>query len=273
VSQLQRFVSSTAICAVVIGSAAIAQAKPKVPPPPSGPTIVDLTAAGSTGTANGAMFRQGQVQPTGSGVIDSFVRIDGHHKDGIEQGYNTDYRPLQFDEKKDATFTHSLDLSDVPLVTIDGMEYREFMLDLNDPLGGNKDTLFLDQLQIFLGDSGSLHDFPSYDGHANMVYNLDGAGDTSIKLSAATNKGGSGKGDMFADIPADVFDHTSFSNVYLYSQFSSAGGGFEEWAVHKQVNAPTVDPVVPLPPAAWSGLAGIIGLAAVSVVRSRKVLA
>ena len=39
------------------------------------PPTVDLTTAGSIGQINGAIFRQADQQPSGSGVIDSFVRL------------------------------------------------------------------------------------------------------------------------------------------------------------------------------------------------------
>ena len=38
---------------------------------------LDLTTRGSSGTVNGAIFSQDDTQPTGSGVVHSFVRIEG----------------------------------------------------------------------------------------------------------------------------------------------------------------------------------------------------
>src|SRR4051812_16999352 len=42
---------------------------------PSGTPTVDLTTHGAAGAANGALFRQFDAQPTGTGVINSFVRL------------------------------------------------------------------------------------------------------------------------------------------------------------------------------------------------------
>src|SRR5262245_58112589 len=39
------------------------------------PSVVDLTTLGSSGTINGAIYRQGQVAPSGTGNIQSFIRI------------------------------------------------------------------------------------------------------------------------------------------------------------------------------------------------------
>src|SRR5262245_30513946 len=67
--------------------------------------MLDLTTAGASGFINGAFFQQTGPQPTGTGAIQSFVRIQ---RNVSEQGYNTDYRPVQFDEKSDPNFTRSL---------------------------------------------------------------------------------------------------------------------------------------------------------------------
>ena len=113
---------------------------------PSAATV-DLSTAGAQGTVNGALFQQGSVQPAGSGVIDAFVRIHGLGGAGTEQGYNTDARPLQFDENKSPTFTRSIQLSDVPEVTIGGVAYRVFLLDINQK--SSQPLVSLDQLRLF----------------------------------------------------------------------------------------------------------------------------
>src|SRR3989442_1746946 len=73
---------------------------------PAVATTVDLTTAGSSGTLNGALFQQTDPIPTGTGVIDSFVRVSAANQD-IEQGYNTDGRPVAYDEITDPNFTRS----------------------------------------------------------------------------------------------------------------------------------------------------------------------
>lgn len=85
-------------------------------------TTLDLTTAGSSGTINGALFQQVGPQPTGSGVIDPFVRISAANQTSV-QGFNTDARPLQFDENSSPTFTHSLLLSDLATVNVGGTTY------------------------------------------------------------------------------------------------------------------------------------------------------
>src|SRR4029077_18801416 len=79
-------------------------------------------------TIDGALLTNDVIIPAaGSGNIDSFVRVQAS---GTEQGYNTSFRPLQFNETTSATFTHDLALSAVPVVLINGVTYREFLLDI-----------------------------------------------------------------------------------------------------------------------------------------------
>jgi len=201
---------------------------------------IELTSVGSSGTINGALFQQASPQPTGTGVIDSFVRIQNK---GIEQGYNTSARPVQFDEKTDPNFTRPLLLSDVPVVNINGTNYRQFLLDVNETKNDTGRFLSLDQLQIFQANTGNLNNYPNL---GNKIYDLDAGGDHSILLDYSLNSG-SGSGDMFAYIPDSLFD-PNFSNVYLYSQFGSnpnarADAGFEEWATLQGESTPPVNEV------------------------------
>ena len=56
---------------------------------------------------DGVIVKQVDAQPTGTGVIDSFVRLQAKGTGGqIEQGFNTDGRPLQFDENTSPQLQH-----------------------------------------------------------------------------------------------------------------------------------------------------------------------
>src|SRR5262245_54137957 len=121
-------------------------------------TVLDLTVSGSEATAGDAIVRQTDAQPTGTGYIRSFVRVQGAAPGGGgEQGYNTEARPLQFDENKSPQFTRSLTLGQVPVVTVGGVEYREFLLDINQK--SSSPLLSLDEVRVFLGDSGNLTNY------------------------------------------------------------------------------------------------------------------
>jgi hypothetical protein len=208
---------------------------------------IDLTTAGASEMLdNGAIVQQTDAQPTGTGYIQSFVRIQGEAPGGGgQEGYNTDGRPLQFDEKASANFTRSLTLDDVPIVVVDGVAYREFLLDINQKTSSR--YLSLDEVRIYLGNAPDLTGYDAATqtlGGLSAIYDLDSAGDVSVLLNAALNSG-SGSGDMNLLIPQALFagyEPTTF--VYLYSKMgveagATANGGFEEWAVR---DAPSTIP-------------------------------
>jgi hypothetical protein len=208
---------------------------------------IDLTTVGASAELdNGAIVQQTDAQPTGTGFIRSFVRVQGAASGGgSQQGYNTEARPLEFDENKSPQFTRSLTLDQVPLVVVDGVAYREFLLDINQKTSSR--YLSLDEVRVYLGGVSNLTGYNATDhtlAGLEAVYDLDSAGDVSVKLNAALNSG-SGSGDMKLLIPHALFageDPASF--VYLYSKMgveagATANGGFEEWAVR---DAPSTIP-------------------------------
>ena len=226
--------------------------------------VVYLTTKGSSGQINDAWFVQTDPQPTGTGVIRPFVRIQSK---GTEDGYNTDYRPVELDTKDQNQWTHSLKVTDVPIVTYNGGQYRQFLLDINE--GGN-DTLkqlSMDKVQVFLGAAPDLHNFPSL---GTLIYDMDASPDNNsrVELDYRLNHG-SGSGDMFLLVPLANFALSSNPYVYLYSSFGTpnkSDAGFEEWS--------TVGPaVVPLPSAAWAGLSlmGLLGTGKLLRQRSTRV--
>jgi uncharacterized repeat protein (TIGR01451 family) len=212
--------------------------------PPGTPTL-DLTDAGDFGVIGDAVFTTGQVQPAGTGAFNSFVQIQ---RKGSEQGYNTDHSP-QYDEKSSAPHNHSVLLADVPVVvgdgsngTVEGLTYREFLLDLNEPNGGSKPYISLDALQIWQEESGNLTNFTPGSGfagsHTNyLAYNLDAGGDHWIALTDGMSHG-SGQSDYRILIPDSFFiNDTAHRYVTLYSAFGQQSGwdtdgGFEEWGLH-----------------------------------------
>ena len=121
--------------------------------------------------------------------------------------------------------------------TQDGVAYREFLLDIDEPNGGT--FLSLDSLQIWQEESGNLTGFTPGAGFAgahtnNLVYNLDAGGDNWVGLNAGLSRG-SGQADIAVLVPDSLFINDGTDRfVYLYSAFGAqsgweAGGGFEEW--------------------------------------------
>jgi len=241
---------------------------------PAGSSTTD-----STFDAQGALFYTMTEQPVGTGYIDPFLRLQAG---GTEQGYNTSDQDYQFDQKDPINYTHDIQLKDVPIVEIDGVEYRQFLLDINETNSRKGKYISLDDLQIFLLNDGMANEYDSatrtLEG-STAVYDLDFgivAPDTQwIKLNYALN-GGSGNGDMIAYIPNSFFTGAD-PNMYLYlysrfglneaADYSNSDAGFEEWWVDRSLldNPPPPPDTVPEP----TGLA-LLGLGVVAAAYRRQ---
>jgi hypothetical protein len=219
---------------------------------PVSAVTVDLTTAGActpitaaniaSCSIGGAVFTQALTQPTGTGVTDSFDRLEDG---GIEQGMNTDASGV-YDNKAGA-FTHAIHVNEFGIVQLLGVDYVRFLLDINESSGHDNEFLVLDRLKIVTtpasGSFSTIEDAAAAPGPE--IYELN-AGNTSgpnvVQLNYALNNG-SGSGDMFIYIPASLFSGQGSNFLYLYSQFGnvnavtpalpdgySPDAGFEEWA-------------------------------------------
>ena len=212
-------------------------------------------AAGGTITINGAQLTTNDSQATGSGVIDSFVRL-GDNLD-CEQGYNTSRRPLQFDENSSPQFTHDLPLSAVPIVNIGGTLYREFLLDINQT--GADPLLTLNEVEIYVHSTANVGNYGS-GALTTPVWQLDGAGDANVTLNYLLNSG-SGSGDLFLYVPNNLF--VGGTLVTLFSSFGTPennNDGYEEWAVR------TATPVFLAEP----GVLALFGIALLALGYTRR---
>jgi hypothetical protein len=229
-------------------------------------TVIDLTTGpDASGEIDGALFFATQQQPSGTGYIDPFLRIQ---EKGFEQGYNTD-GGFPFDDKHPHNYQHSLLISDLVPVFINGTPYLQFMLDSNQ--SGNNFTehvLEMTALQIFTTNDPNQTTESFKPGgilalNGTLVYNLDAHGDNSVLTTAI----GSGKADMFMYIPFSLVQ-TGEQYLVLYSAFGNdipSDGGFEEWVF--------IPGTVPIPEA--TTLFPVIGLLAAvfstRVLRRRKI--
>ena len=174
---------------------------------------------------------------SGSGVFDSFVRVQNTP---TEQGYNTD-GTLQFDTSA-GNFTHSILVSNIPVVTIGGVNYWELFADINDGNGGANSKISLNDLEVYFTADHNLTGYP-FTSTATKEYDFAG----SILINDVNQ--GSGRGDLRYRIPvagipiaADA-PHCGYRDplcttyFVLYSRWGTTSaayasdGGFEEWKV------------------------------------------
>lgn len=192
---------------------------------------------------NGIVFLTGDINTaTGTGIFPSFVQLQGdkqsggtsYNNDGLsstEEGFNTLNPPIE-DSGSSAVHNHPLLFSAVPTVVVGGVTYREFRLDLND----QGTTINLDSFKIYKAATG---DLTSLSG-ATELYNMDGGadgktggvGDVDVSVVLTAWASGSGHSDYKVLIPDTYFTGTNGGDfIYLYSAFSDANSGFEEWSV------------------------------------------
>ena len=220
---------------------------------------VNLTLVDSHDDVNGAHFFWTSAHPTGSGVIQSFLRI-GSNEEVIE-GYNTDAKTYQFDEKGGG-FTHSLRISDIPQVN----GYFQFLLDINQRNSTPDSLLSMHELIFFRGNKSDVNKFDPLsqtfldDPSAVKAWDLDAGleGNSVVEMDYGLNPG-SGWGDVMVYVPVSLFTGTG-EYLYLYSAFgipNPNNAGYEEWAVMGDggdTQGGPLPPATPLPAAAAGGL-------------------
>jgi len=188
-------------------------------------TTVALTAEGQSGTVNGATFTEVSTQPTGSGVLGSFLRIQAT---GSEAGYNTGGgTPLN--DKAGI----SLNNGDISVSQFSG---NSVLLDVNEPNATSKTLVTLTGLQVYTNPTHNLTT-TTISQLGTLRYDL-GTGN-SVTIAADVNHG-SGSGDVQIVFPSNFLAGAASTDaVYLYATFTGSQGGFEEFFL---VNGTTVEP-------------------------------
>jgi hypothetical protein len=216
----------------------------------------DSTCTFSTDTSGGAALftNPANLSNIGSGTINPFLGTQVGGNGGTELGVNTDQaavNQLPLDDKRDNanTFTDTMSLNQLGFVTIGGVDYFDFFLDINEPNSDPARLLSIDRLAIF-GQTGatpgaavdlnstnitSLADvdvFPNLD----VVYRL---GLTNSLILDYSLFAGSGLGyDLSFLVPTSLFSGlASDSRIVFAVQYGLADvpgalaqDGFEEWA-------------------------------------------
>jgi len=221
---------------------------------------VDGSSA-TSGTIGGAMFSLTDIQPTGTGVIDPFLRVDvgtgATPYSGIpgdEQGYNTDNpgsgANATMDDKA-GIWTHSIQLG---RIGTSGGNYV-FLLDANQT--GSNPALTLDAFKLYLSIAPKSPQL-SLAQLGTPVFSI---GANQVNFAVQNTGGndpfghnGSGSGDLYVYVPISSVGGTASDYLTLYCDFgngtsgiNSAGqsyvnypnnDGFEEWAVRSVSSVP-----------------------------------
>ncbi len=224
-------------------------------------TTLDLTCLGCDGVINDALYTQIDPMSTGTGVLMSFSQISPGGSVVESGAYNTTEAGT-LDNGSSDQFNHSILLSDVPIVTVAGVDYYEFILDVNeaDQKGIGK-YISLDEVQIFVGGTAnsSVDTFTGgiLDHDGTLVYQMDAGEDSWVALDFQLGSG-SGSGDMQLLVAADLFGTDPDAVITLYSEFGQQGlnppgdvpsgnygqsDGFEEWALNEATGGGTTPPV------------------------------
>ena len=98
----------------------------------------NLYTASASCTFNAGVYNVVGPHPTGTGVIDSFLRVQ---QKGAEEGFNTGARPMLCDGRSATTRPTRITRETscrlrFLIVNIGGTDYRAFYLDINEPAGG-----------------------------------------------------------------------------------------------------------------------------------------
>src|SRR5688500_9584369 len=92
----------------------------------------DITPSGSVVNIGGVLFAVADNTCACTGNYNTFLAISDN--DGVEEGFNSDDVPPIDDsnENIDQAKTHTVLLSDLVIVTVNGVQYYEFRVDLNE---------------------------------------------------------------------------------------------------------------------------------------------
>jgi hypothetical protein len=197
---------------------------------------IDLTTAGTTVTSavDGTIWTNTNlIQSSGTGVIEPFLRWQANN---TETGMNTDVPPPY--DTKAGIWTHSITLGQLGIVTVGGIDYYVFTVDINEPNGGQS-LLTLNELRIYTTSAGgSLADEAAViAAGASLNYNLDGTSNQTIYTDYAVSNTGSGESDLDFYIPTSFFAGAlSTDNLYMVINSGLSGDtngldsadGFEE---------------------------------------------
>ena len=223
------------------------------------------------GVINGAIFTTNFQQPAGTGVIDPFLTIQSAP---TEQGYNGTNN--NFDTKRVPEWNHPITLGSLAQVTVNGQQYYQFIVDVNEPNATATSTISLDMLSVWtsptLQDSTSTGSNGLFNGSLGTLrYNMSTSlGQNSVLYFDGNS--GSGQADISIYIPVtDFAGANSGDYLYMYQAWGNSlpsSGGYEETFGVMNPGSTSVPEASALIP-----LLGVLGMVIAGPVIRRKLLA
>lgn len=224
-------------------------------------TIISILDIGDSGTTNDGTIFLADPNPTspstGTGVFEPFFRVGGGNNlccagDGDQLGFNTDEGEpdINFDTKNGSHWTRSVLFSELGVIN----GFYILSLDANEEgeATSTKNQILITDLQIYIGGApldnpeasgsgqdgytGTIFDFSDNSlAGFEPVWTLDSAinGDVDVLLQASIcdspGQCGSGHGDLDVLIPRSLLSGLSSDFFVLYTEYTRADAGFEEW--------------------------------------------
>ena len=203
--------------------------------------MADISLVTGSIDVGDATFSKTTPVGSGTGLYDPFLathdsNANGQTNDEVAEGFNNDATGIL---DVDASKTSSLKLSDMPIKVIDGVEYYEFRVDLNETNNVAGRIVTLNEFKIYTSTSpATLANFNNttdeFGAGFTKVYDLDAGEDRTLILR--DDNSGSGTDDYSVLIKVSAFGDVDPTTTYLtlYTNMgrqpgAAEDGGFEEW--------------------------------------------
>src|SRR6185369_15643320 len=144
----------------------------------------DITNAGDSVTIGGVTFADAVTVGSGTGNYNTFLAISNNS--GVESGFNSDDTPPidGTNHDIDQAKTHTVKLSDLVIITVNGQQYYQFRVDLNEANSDPNAQISLDQFTLYSSTNGSIESTTTLFTQ-NLIYDMDATGNVSVLLSDA----------------------------------------------------------------------------------------